>query len=33
MSKGFQMASVIKKAETWLEKFEHSLEKLADKLL
>jgi len=27
------MAKVIKKAETWLEKFERSLEKLANRLL
>jgi len=33
MTKGLQMAQVIKKAETWLEKFENSLEKLAEKLL
>jgi len=32
-TKGFQMAQVIKRAETWLEKFESSLEKLAEKLL
>jgi len=33
MSKGFQMAKIIKKAETWFEKFENSLESLAQKLL
>lgn len=32
-SEGSVMAKVIKKAETLFEKLEHSLEKLADKLL
>ena len=33
MTEGSPMAKVIKKAETWLEKFEKSLEKFAEKLL
>jgi hypothetical protein len=31
--KELNMAKVIKKAESWLEKFENSLEKFADRLL
>ncbi len=33
MTKGTTMAKVIKKAESWFEKFENSLEKLAERLL
>jgi hypothetical protein len=33
MTKGAPMAQMIRKAESWFEKFEHSLERLADRLL